>query len=165
MSYWNQRKCLGYYKQVLEFARIYVPDGGSILDVGSGDCKYITWFDWFEEKQIIDIKNPPTLEGVISISGNFMDLHIDKLFDLVLCLQVLEHLHSPEDFCKKLLSVSKFAIISIPYKWSRGTCQSHLHDPVDEEKLTLWAGKDWIDKAVIKDGKQKRFIVVYEGIT
>ncbi|HUT64388.1 MAG TPA: hypothetical protein VMZ04_10580, partial [Anaerolineae bacterium] len=72
MSYWKQRKSFGYYKQVLEFARMYVPEGGSILDVGSGDCKYITWFDWFEEKQIIDIRNPPTLEGVTSISGNFM---------------------------------------------------------------------------------------------
>lgn len=162
--YWEARKNLFYYRQVLKFAKTYVPIGERVLDVGSGDCEYITWFDWFKTKQVVDLEKIPVLEGVIGTVGDFMDFKTDVPFDLVLCLQVLEHLNKPKEFCQKLLSVGKFIIISIPYNWPRGFCRTHVQDPVNEKKLGRWVGKQWLNMAVVMDGGLKRLIAVYEGV-
>ncbi|MFN8453534.1 MAG: hypothetical protein U0401_02505 [Anaerolineae bacterium] len=162
-SYWEKRQKLKYYREALRLAKKYAPAGGSILDVGSYDCEYITWFDWFEKKQVIDLTKPVILDGVISTTGNFMEFECANLFDLVLCLQVLEHLHNPKEFCQKLLVTGRLIIISVPYQWERGRSASHVQDPVDEHKLQGWTGKPWKEMTIVTDGRCDRLVAVYEG--
>jgi hypothetical protein len=162
-AYWEQRKQLRYYHQVLCFARDYVPDGGRVLDVGGRDCHYITWFDWFDSRQVIDLRQPPTLPGVVSTAGDFMTFEVAEPFDLVLCLQVLEHLEEPEPFCRKLLEAGRRVIISVPYKWRRGMCRYHKQDPVDEDKLLLWTGQAPTASAIVADNGLRRLVAVYQG--
>lgn len=162
-TYWETRKEYVYYKKVLELAKKYCPEGGSLLDVGGGqNCEYLSWFDWFSYKEIVDIEKMAPMPGITTKTVDFMEYESDKQFDLVLCLQVLEHLENPRDFCRKLFTHGKTVIISVPYKWSAGSCEFHLQDPVDEAKLSLWAGRAWEETNIATDVPNKRFIAVYK---
>jgi len=75
-----------------------------------------------------------------------MKHEFDRVFDLGLCPQVLEHLYNPKKFVCKIFKVCKIAIISVPYKWGKGCCLDHIHDPIDEDKLFSWTGKVPVEK-------------------
>ena len=121
------------------------------------------WFDWFETKQVIDLKQPASMLGVISIAGDFMSFPIPRKFNLVLCLQVLEHLSEPRPFCQKLFSAGQWLIISVPYKWSQGQCIYHKQDPVDEAKLETWTNRVPIASCIVTDNDHRRLISIYQG--
>lgn len=163
MSYWQERQHMRYYARVLTFARQYAPAGGSVVDVGGRDCEYIRWFDWFDRKVIIDLRPPPASPGVETVAADFVSWQPAGRFDLVLCLQVLEHLADPSPFCRKLLSTGRTVIVSVPYRWPRGLCKYHLQDPVDEEKLRGWAGRSPRECAVVRDGNRARLVAVFGG--
>ena len=161
MSYWRERQTMRYYAQVLAFARRYAPEGGSVIDVGGRDCEYIQWFDWFERKVVIDLKPPPASPGVETLAGDFLEFQPGVCFDLVLCLQVLEHLQEPAEFCRKLLQTGRTVIVSVPYRWPRGLCKYHVQDPVDEIKLRGWADRSPRDSAIVRDGNRERLVAVF----
>jgi hypothetical protein len=161
-AYWQSRKELKYYQEVLRFARQYAPDGGSILDVGSHNCDYITWFDWFATRHKIDLRKTIEIEGVKTMQGDFMQFQSAAPYDLVLCLQVLEHLQDPAAFAQKLLGTGKILIVSVPYKWHAGQCSFHLQDPVDEEKLLQWFKIPWLEMKIVTDNKMKRLVAVFK---
>ena len=158
MNYWNQRKDLPYYKRVLELAKKYVPDGYSVIDVGSHDCRYIEWFDWFKRRTVLDIlEHKVEIPGMEYVQTDFMKYRITG-FDLVLCLQVLEHIPDAEKFAKKLLETGNTVIASVPYKWDPKIEPEHVHDPVDEEKLLAWFGKPWVEADIVNH----RLIAVFQ---
>jgi hypothetical protein len=55
---------------------------------------------------------------------------------------VLEHLDRPDLFMKKIFSICRHAIISVPYEWPEGSSVHHVQDPVTLEKLAGWAGRE-----------------------
>lgn len=142
-------------------AKKYSLNGTAVLDVGSRDCEYITLLDSFAIKHAIDLKRTPEAEGIIGIKMDFMQFVPDRVYDLVLCLQVLEHVSEPRPFCAKLMEIGKCVVISVPYKWREGTCATHLHDPIDEAKLLSWTEKPWKEMRVISDGHLKRMVTAY----
>lgn len=150
-----------YYTQVLDFARQYAPAGGSILDVGGRDCEYIQWFDWFDRKVVIDLKPPLASPGVETLAGDFLTWQPAGQFDLVICLQVLEHLSDPASFCRKLLQTGRTVIVSVPYRWPKGLCKYHVQDPVGEAKLQGWAGKPPRNSSIVRDGNRERLVAVF----
>ena len=163
MTYWRERRHMRYYTQVLDCARRHAPGGGSVLDVGGRDCDYIAWFDWFQRQVVLDLKPPPPRSGVETIAGDFLAWQADATFDLVLCLQGLEHLADPVPFCRKLLASGRVVIVSVPYCWPRGLCRYHLQDPVDEAKLLGWAGRPARELAISVDGRRASLIAVFDG--
>lgn len=160
-TYWEQRKTLNYYQRVLDYARTYVPDGTHLLDVGGRNCEYILWFDWFAERTVVDLVPPADLPGVTALQQDFLTMDVEAPYDLVLCLQVLEHLDDPVPFCRKLFDTGHTVILSVPYKWPRGTCAYHVQDPVDEAKVHTWAGRPWTTHAIVTDGRLRRLVAVY----
>ena len=85
-------------------------------------------------------------------------------FDLVLCLQVLEHLECPDAFVEKLVGTGRIIVISVPYRWPEGRSKYHVQDPIDENKLLAWTKKRWIDQVVVKEANgEERIIVGLEG--
>jgi hypothetical protein len=102
------------------------------------------------------------MPGVNSIKADFMTYKIDQRFDLVLCLQVLEHLSDPIPFCQKLLSAGRWVIISVPYKWRKGLCRYHKQDPIDESKLLSWSGQEPKTSAIVIDNGLRRLIAVFD---
>ncbi len=163
MTYWSERQHMRYYTQALDFARRYAPAGGSVIDVGGRDCEYITWFDWFARKVVIDLRSPSPRPGVEVVTGDFLAWQPTERFDLALCLQVLEHLSDPAPFGRKLLAVGRVVIVSVPYRWPKGLCRYHVQDPVDEARLALWMGQPAAAQSVVRDGNRDRLVAVFRA--
>jgi len=164
-NYWERRKSMLYYQETLKLAKKYAPDAETVIDVGSHNTQFLTLVDWIPSKTAIDLRRRPSIPGVMGIQGDFMQFGPENRFDLVLCLQVLEHLDSPALFTQKLLEIGKTVVITVPYKWPKGLCPSHCQDPVDEDKLLSWTEKSWLEKEIVTDDKDARLIAVFEGTT
>ena len=145
-------------------ARVIGRDAKSVLDVGSKKCEYLEWLDWVPNRMSIDLKNPYSSSSVKGIEGDFFGQTFEEKFDLVLCLQVLEHVHDVTTFSQKLLNSGRRLIVSVPYKWNSKWVESHIHDPVDEEKLKQWFGRDPNAYYVVKEPftKARRLVAYYD---
>jgi hypothetical protein len=159
-SYWKSRKECNYYKKVLDIIQEH-SDKQSIIDVGSANTEILKNLP-FADKVCLDYNKLPENEGIRTIKCDFYKWTPDKKYDIVICLQVLEHLDNPDIFAKKLFDLSnKVVIISVPYKWKKGFCIHHVQDPVSEEKIYSWTQKDYDESYIIEDQSVKRIICVY----
>lgn len=159
-AYWQGRKDLQYYRTVREFAEKYCSKGKTLLDVGGGvelGCRYLEWFDEFERTSVETPTRGCTLDGVRVVNADFHVWEPDQKYDLVLCLQVLEHVPDPTAFARKLFECGRVVIVSVPYLWEAGACSEHIHDPVDESKLWAWTKRDPVERAVV----DSRFVAAY----
>ncbi len=161
-DYWGQRKHFHYYAEVARLAREHVPAGGSALDVGAADTEVLGRLDWFRRRVALDRRPARPRPGVERVVSDFMDYQPPGRFDLVLCLQVLEHLEQPEAFTRRLLLTGRHVIISVPYRWPAGLNPAHVQDPVDEAKLHGWAGRAPVETSVVLNGRD-RLIAVFRG--
>ena len=141
-EYWEERYDLMYYSYVRYFVRVVGAQARSLVDVGSHGADYITWFDWIPSLTSLDLNRPYVGEGVVSIKSDFFKWTPPEAYDVALCLQVLEHLDRPDLFMKKIFSISRQAVISVPYEWPEGSSVHHVQDPVTLEKLAGWAGRE-----------------------
>ena len=162
-KYWAERQAMRYYSRTVAIAQKYAPEARSVLDVGSHETTNILRFSWIPSKTAIDIGHKPKIPGVTGIKANFLDYRPDERFDLVTCLQVLEHLDEPTAFAQRLRAVGRTVIVSVPYQWAEGQCVYHKQDPIDEAKLAGWLGDDWLDHEIVEDDGVERLIVVVAG--
>ena len=160
-TYWDARRHYRYYEEVVRLARAYVPEGRHVLDVGAHETEVLARLDWFESRVALDVRYVMPRPGIEAVVGDFRQYQPDREFDLVLCLQVLEHLPSPRFFAQKLLQTGRRVIVSVPYRWPAHGHGTHFHDPVDEEKLRSWTGLDPLEAAIIDDGKP-RLVAIYD---
>ncbi len=162
-KYWEERKNLKYYKKVLELCKKYAFNAKSVLDIGSYDTLLLDEISWISNKTALDLYNIPLNKSATNLKIDFLN-YDKKDFDLVLCLQTLEHLEKPKQFSNKLLETGKIIIISVPYKWKKGFCDTHKQDPIDEKKVLKWFKKEYLETHIIKeeDGVE-RFIAVFKG--
>jgi hypothetical protein len=159
-SYWKSRKECNYYKKVLEIIQRHT-NYESIIDIGSANTEILRDLP-FKDKVCLDINKLPESEGVRTIKSDFYKWTPDKKYDIVTCLQVLEHLDDPTAFAKKLFELSKeIVIISVPYLWPKGFCKYHVQDPVSEEKLMSWTGRPYNEAYIIEDASVKRIVCLY----
>ncbi len=142
LSYWEERKNFLCYQVVRIIATGVAGDARSVLDVGSSGCPYLDWFPEAEHRTSLDLRKPYVAEGIDSVTSNYFTWDVDRQYDLVLCLQVLEHVRKADEFAQKLLASGKIVVASVPYKWSEGSVSSHVHDPVDEAKMRAWFGRE-----------------------
>lgn len=162
-AYWARRQHMQYYREVIRLARAHAPNAKTVLDVGAHDTPVVTQLDWIPSRTAIDFEVEPVLPGVAGIKGDFLAFEPAQPFDLVLCLQVLEHLDDPQRFAQKLFDTGRVVIISVPYQWPEGFCLEHLQDPIDEPKLVSWTRRSPVDKAIVTDDRLARIIGVFEG--
>jgi len=140
-DYFEKRKNLLYYQAVRTLVTGLSGEAKSIIDIGSAGCPYLDWFPAIPHKTSIDIQEPYRGRKIKAIRGDFLSWKADRHYDIALCLQVLEHVDDPGAFAKKLLETANIVIASVPYQWEAGRCKSHIHDPVDENKMLLWFGR------------------------
>lgn len=159
-GYWTKRKDYVYYSSVLSIVRRMFPDARSAIDVGAHETEILSQMDWIPRRVAIDLQPCSAQPGVERVVGDFLEYAPSEPFDLVLCLQLLEHLRDPKRFADKLFASGRSVVISIPYKWPAGMCMSHCQDPVDEEKLYRWTGRVPVFQEVAKD-RFHRLISVY----
>lgn len=164
-TYWEDRMDLMYYHYVDYIMRTLTGDAQSMIDVGTANCPYQEWFDWIPERVSFDQAPPYASENVTGIQGDFLTHDFDRKFDVATCLQVLEHVPKARLFTRKLLEISDLVIVSVPYMWPAYMMDEHIHDPVDYEKLTHWAGREANYRVVIEEPfrARKRLIAVYDS--
>ena len=159
-GYWLERRDFNYYAEVVRLSRTYVPDGGSVIDVGGGAAQLLQRLDGFEHRVALEPGRMRRQTGIEQVQGNFFAYQAARVFDLVLNLQGIEHLHAPAVFARKLFDTGRIVIISVPYRWPAGAHRPHVQDPVDEEKLASWTGRTPTETLVVRD-KPERLISVY----
>jgi hypothetical protein len=161
-SHWKMRKHLKYYWEVVRLAGEYVPEGHALIDVGAGETDVVRAIKGFKRRVMLDSHPIRPKRGVEIVTADFAEYQPDTEFDLVLCLQVLEHLETPEPFARKLFEIGRTVIISVPYRWPEDLWPWHLHDPVDEAKLERWTGRQPTEIRIVAD-ERERMIAVYSN--
>jgi SAM-dependent methyltransferase len=161
-EYWQRRQHLRYYTEVVRLARHHAPSGGRAIDVGAGATRVLQELAWFEDRVALDLVPIRRQQGVTTIRADFLDYQPKEEFDLVLCLQVLEHLDDPAGFAEKLFTLGRTLIISVPYMWPAGEYPPHKQDPVDEAKLAAWTCREPVESTVVADDRD-RLIAVYRS--
>src|SRR5690606_16439743 len=89
----------------------------------------------------LDLVEPYRADGITSVVSDFLAWEPDRRYDLVLCLQVLEHVRDAKSFARKLLRTGRIVLVSVPYRWPAGVSKNHVQDPVTIEKLVDWFGR------------------------
>lgn len=167
-AYWERRKNFKYLQEVRRLAAAVAPNAQSIVDVGSNGCPYLDWWQNATRRVSVDLRRPYVAPGVEWVVGDFLEYDVDAKFDLCLCLQVLEHVPDARSMARKLLAIADHVIASVPYQWPRGRVKWHVHDPVDEQKMLDWFGRE-PDKAIIvkedSGGKCARRLICYYQTT
>jgi hypothetical protein len=159
-TYWEGRKNARYLNEVRRLVDEHGADAASILDVGSNGCPYLDWFGWIPRRVSIDLANPYADPGIESIRADFLEWETAERFDVVLCLQVLEHIPDAQAFARRLLAMTRrHLIVSVPYKWPAGRVAEHVHDPVDEAKVDAWFGRLSTTSTVVRERTGKARLV------
>jgi hypothetical protein len=161
MSYAESRRHYNYYREVVRLAQSRLSQGDRVIDVGSGEATVIGDLEGCGKRVTLDQRWIPSQPGVEHITADFISWRPDADYDLVVCLQVLEHLDEPATFTRKLFDTGRTVIISVPYRWPSGYCAGHVQDPVDEDKLRRWTGREPDELLIVQD-RMKRLIAVYE---
>lgn len=139
--YWETRADLLYYQYFRFIIRCIGHDARSMVDVGSGNCPYLEWFDWIPERVSVDIRTPYSSAAVRGVQGDVRALDFPARFDVLSCLQVLEHLEAPEPFARRLLGMARLVLVSVPHRWPKGGTRGHVNDPVDLRRVERWFGR------------------------
>ncbi len=162
-EYWVRRADSLYLQYVYFLARVVGCEARSVIDVGSNGCPYVEWLDWIPRKLSVDLARPYVSARVEGRTGDFLALEIGESFDLGLCLQVLEHVPEVAAFALKLLATTPHLIVSVPYRWEPGQ-EGHVHDPVDEAKLSGWFGREPNYRLVVREPffRKKRMIAYFD---
>lgn len=140
-EYWSGRQNMIYYNVVEIIAEHLSRGASSMIDVGSAGGDFIGKFASVPNKTSLDMHYPYDGNGTTPVKADFFDWQPDKNYDVVMCLQVLEHIPDATKFAQKLLGLGGIVIASVPYKWKKGGTISHVHDPVDETKMLDWFGR------------------------
>lgn len=160
-NYWPGRKHMAYYAAVRELLEGFGARG-SILDVGGWDTPVVLW-GTFKRRYTCDLGRDPQFPGVKSHVGDFMLWTPPERMSVVTCLQVLEHLPDGEveRFAAKLRSSADVTVVSVPYCWPAGRESSHVQDPINHDKLARIMGGRPDNAKLIRDGKSRRLIGVW----
>ncbi|MDE7253387.1 MAG: class I SAM-dependent methyltransferase [Acetatifactor sp.] len=128
-----------YYKYIRSLIAVCSSNTEAILDVGSGGIDVLSHCSNIPYKVSLDMRYPVCGEDIEAIRQDFLEYEPERVFDIVCCFQVLEHIQDVEIFCRKLMRLSRnLVIVSVPYMWKEGRCKSHVQDPVDYDKLVGW---------------------------
>lgn len=165
--YWRARSDMMYYRCLDYIVRSVGQDARRMLDVGTGNCPYLEWFDWIETRVSVDIRVPYSSENVTGIQGDILTLDLGKPYDLVSCFQVLEHVPDATRFARRLLELGKLLIVSVPYNWpAKPRTPGHVHDPVSDAKLDEWMGRPPNYKMIAREPftgpRGRRLIALYD---
>lgn len=166
LKYWHRRQDFLYYQVVRILATKLAEGSDSILDVGSHGSPYLEWFADVPNRTSLDLVEPYRADGITSVVSDFLAWEPDRRYDLVLCLQVLEHVRDAKSFARKLLRTGRIVLVSVPYRWPAGVSKNHVQDPVTIEKLVDWFGRmpDHTHLVVEPSTAKERLVCVFDEV-
>jgi len=166
LRYWHRRQDFLYYQVVRILATKLAEGSDSILDVGSHGSPYLEWFADVPHRTSLDLVEPYRADGIDSVVSDFLTWEPDRRYDLVLCLQVLEHVRDARSFARKLLASGRIVVVSVPYRWPAGKSKNHVQDPVTMAKLLDWFGRkpDHTHLVVEPSTSKERLVCVFDEV-
>lgn len=76
----------------------------------------------------------------------------DQSYDVVVALQVWEHLKYPRKSFLEVERIAKNAILSLPYKWGRKSCSSKNHQNITTKVIKKWTEMQPLYSKVVISG-------------
>ena len=143
------------YAYACDLIRAFGADAKSMIDVGSGNARYLEEFYWIETRHALDKTKAYSSDWVTAITANFLTFEPERKYDFAVCMQVLEHVKPARRFAAKLFDVADRVLISVPLLWPAGRVPGHINDPVDLEKLRKWTGRDPSYSVVVAEPLQE----------
>ncbi|MBZ8182376.1 class I SAM-dependent methyltransferase [Oscillatoria salina] len=145
------------FQHTLSFVQQVAPPGAKILDVAAAQGNFslalaelgyiVTWNDLRSE--LIDYVKLKWEKGTINFApGNVFTLDFPDSFDIILILEVIEHVAHPDDFLKKISTLVKpggYIIMSTPngeYIRNRLPKFSDCQDPSQFESIQFKPDSD-----------------------
>ena len=152
-----------YYKLVKGWLESY-GERESILDIGSADTPVASWAR-FRHRVAIDTRLKPKHPTITVVDGRWPDdaARLPSQVSVITCLQVLEHIEDVQPFVDAIFAAATYRVIlSVPYEWAVGKCDSHIQDPVNRRKLRGWTRRKPIRTKLVTDAGQARLVEEYE---
>lgn len=119
-----------YYREALAMAERLAPR--SVLEIG---CRYMPLYPGGDRLDYMDEFRPTILHDATVVPW---PIH-DQSYDLVIALQVWEHLGNRQrEAFSELPRIARYAILSLPYKWRRRSNPSHSN--IDDSVVSRWSG-------------------------
>src|SRR3954470_17820633 len=66
-AYWDARRHYRYYREAVRLARVHVPEGGAVLDVGAHEPELVAELDWFARRVALDTRYVMPHRGVETV--------------------------------------------------------------------------------------------------
>lgn len=180
-AYWEGRRSCLYYRRVRELLES-MPPAGTLVDIGGHSTPVVTWGQFGRRILIDPTLRPdgPRHHGVDHIPAawplgpdDWRDLDGQEVepivrAEVITCLQVMEHVATDKirGFARALLGSAETLIVTVPYRWKPGRNKSHVHDPVDQDKMAGWFSRDpdqW--ELVTEKNGTKRLLTIYRQKT
>jgi hypothetical protein len=163
-EWWAERGQLNYYQEV----RRIIDDlsGVSIIDIGGWGTPIPTWGN-FSDRATLNLTAVDPPEGCRGITANFLTWEPDRSYSVVTCLQVLEHIDDDHvhDFAERLRALAdELLIVSVPWRWPKGSCKYHRQDPVDHDKIRSWFPAEPSSELIVRDNHLERIILTWAAI-
>jgi SAM-dependent methyltransferase len=142
LKWYESRQYKEYYSVVRDTVRLIQQKEHieSSLDVGPADVPLVKEFG-IPECVVLEPQFPRLFDGCEWLRGDLCSYDFGRAFDLVLCLQCLEHIADIDAACANLRRVArKFLVVSLPWQWGKGWEKGHIHDPVTMEWIIRHLG-------------------------
>ncbi len=153
-----------YIRLEKEIVEILADKEKTILDIGSAGIDLIGKLP-FKERCSVALYGALNTDKIKGYEMDFFDFKPEKKIDIVTCFQVIEHVNEAKIFTQKLLDTGRTLVISLPYKWEKGRCKSHVQDPIDETKIYSWTSKKAQFTFYVRDEKYWRIMCIYGKLT
>lgn len=148
-GYWSSRKNDRIYLMTVLFSHFFCRRKRSVADVGCHCSPLVLMLPGFERRYAIDpsdISKPlwSGVDGAEYINDYLRNVDIalltggDDKFDLIICNQVIEHLHEPASFASELCERARRLIVSTTFETPAGLIEGHVQDPISLEKFESW---------------------------
>jgi len=164
-AYWDKRRHWAYHQVAMGMVRAEhaIRPCRTVLDVGGKDCEYILCCD-IQKKTRLDVERQQELLGVTDWCGDFNTAVFTEPFDVVVCLEVLEHIPNARWFAQRLLRLAtRLVVISAPFCWQAGAEPAHVHDPIDLAKLMDWTGRACDTHQIVGASAAKFLVAEYHA--
>lgn len=159
-DFYEPDRTFRYYAHVIRWLNRLAPT--SVLDVGGRRSPILDSLPDSVERVCLDIERIPGLKpGIRRITSDFMTWMPDKTYDVVVCLQVLQHIEHPDVFARKLLEVGRTVILCVPYQLPHGM-NIGPNAMIDERTLRMWTGRTPNATQLIVEPGLTRLLAVYQ---
>lgn len=151
------RSGLRYYDAAMAMMLPFTANATSAVEVGCVKPSFVRHLSWVERKVCVapyfaaykgldsGARASDDDDDVEYVEADFLTWRgeddDDRIFDVAMSLQVLEHVVDPGAFMTKLLGIARVVVVSVPYMWSdcKTNC-NHRHHMISADTLKTWSG-------------------------